>query len=45
MRVWLAIVIGLVSAAASAQDTPDPWSFANEGTVNAPIGDRWRMGR
>ena len=43
MSVWLAIVVALMSAAVSAQDKPDPLSFVNEGTLNAPIDEVWKV--
>jgi uncharacterized protein YndB with AHSA1/START domain len=43
MKTWLALVIGLVSSAAMAQDQPDALSFVNEGTVNAPINEVWKV--
>jgi uncharacterized protein YndB with AHSA1/START domain len=43
MKVWLAGVVALVSAVASAQDKSDALSFVNEGTINAPIADVWKV--
>ena len=43
MKTWLALVIALVSSTAIAQDKPDALSFVNEGTVNAPINEVWKV--
>jgi uncharacterized protein YndB with AHSA1/START domain len=43
MKTWLALVIALVSSTASAQDKPDALSFVNEGTVNGPINEVWKV--
>jgi uncharacterized protein YndB with AHSA1/START domain len=43
MKTWLALVIALASTVAMAQDRPDAPSFVNEGTVNAPIHDVWKV--
>jgi uncharacterized protein YndB with AHSA1/START domain len=43
MKTWLALVIALVSSTAVAQDKPDALSFVNEGTVNAPINEVWKV--
>jgi uncharacterized protein YndB with AHSA1/START domain len=43
MKVWLAMVIALAAADVSAQGKPDALSFVNEGTINAPIADVWRV--
>jgi len=43
MKTWLALVMALVSSTAIAQDKPDALSFVNEGTVNAPINEVWKV--
>jgi len=43
MKTWLALVIALVSSTASAQDQRDALSFVNEGTVNGPINEVWKV--
>jgi uncharacterized protein YndB with AHSA1/START domain len=43
MKVWLAIAVALMSAGVSAQDKPDAVSFVNEGTINAPIAEVWKV--
>ncbi|HEY7191773.1 MAG TPA: SRPBCC domain-containing protein [Vicinamibacterales bacterium] len=43
MKVWLAIAVALMPAGVSAQDKPDAVSFVNEGTINAPIAEVWKV--
>jgi uncharacterized protein YndB with AHSA1/START domain len=43
MKLWLAGIVALVSAVASAQDASNAVSFVNEGTLNAPIADVWKV--
>jgi uncharacterized protein YndB with AHSA1/START domain len=43
MKMWLALVFALMSSIALPQDKPDAVSFVNEGTVNAPINEVWKV--
>jgi uncharacterized protein YndB with AHSA1/START domain len=43
MKTWLALVFALMSSIALPQDKPDAVSFVNEGTVNAPINEVWKV--